>query len=1468
MDTTRQGTMAEECSAFFETIITVQDWQINAWAAGGGNTFFFAQHTFVPPYCRFNKAFARHYCPIGPMESARIQAVLEYSYAVVNYAVKKPVNQIVASGTLTGNTTTVTLPPGNYTVMYTTTDNVGLTGMTSFTVTVRDTVKPKAICKPVVIMNLDPGGVVDTLLPGVINNGSFDNCTPTPNLTYSVFPFEFNCKQAGSNLNVTLTVTDSSGNSAACTTIVGVFTIPPVPTYTPVCENGTLQLFANPPSSLPFLYQWSGQNGMFGSNQADPIVDTNAMAIHNGLYCVTITGGTGCTSSACVQVSLAILGTTPELESTNGVSFCPGQTINLTTDNYSGSSVKYWWAVDSVPALPAGPILLDTTMMPIFNINNPPPGNYVYYVKVFYNGCNTTYSNPLLVSMHPKPPAAVKDAQILICEGQSLMLQSTTPSTGGLTYFWTGPGSFTSNAPSPSVTDSADKAMHEGVYTLTTMQNGCVSDPVTVTVTINPKPSKPQLSGNLDVCAGQTATLVCNIASAFEWNWTSPSFQTFTTNQGNGGNMWQILNASAADTGYWRVIVVANGCPSDESDPILVRVQQYPVITASSNAPICQDSLLKLTANYASVDPITSWCWAVPVGDPICMVQNPIIPNGSSGIYQVIGATSFGCSATATVSVTIVAPPVIQSVTSDAPPCCNNNTLITFSADVMPTPNSYTWTGPGFANGTAQGANPMLGPTNQIGDCGPFNGQYTLVVKNAAGCPSLAANTNINIQAPPAQPVLEVNPPQPVCAGTNVLIKITNPNTEPGATYIWNRPAPFQDTTTSAASLSIPNAQAWQSGAYTVTAISGNGICQSGPSETITLTIHPIPATPSISSDSPVCEDETLSLTASTVPGTYNWIGPGFSSQEQNPHIPLMTPAKGGLYTLSVTKDGCTSPSASLTVEVVATPETPQIATPPEKICIDGPVSTFLNIQFQSPVNGMEYTWLDAATQIVLQGPSTVTSLFLGLPNILALGPGQHSFLVFATTPTPKACNSAFSNIVTVRFDTVPAGIIAFAGLDHPACIDSAILLTSTPSPLPGTVTGLWTQTGGLDTIIYDATTPNAYFFGVTDSVYTFQWSLSNGACTNFSSAEVTITAQMPEIANGGPDIYSCETTGIHLQAIQGVTTQGIWTQFSQQSNLGIDIDDSTFPNTTISGKIERGGLGYTFYWEIGNPGCGKSVDPVGVFVYNVDPDAGSNQFICNNNDCAQLEASAIAFFESGTWSSPDTTLKFTITTPNTATVCGLKPGNNIIYWTINNGVCGDRSRDTLEVYYEIFPTAVNDFVSVPFGDTAHVLVLANDILPTNYTVTVTIPPVNGRILDTLATGVYVYRPQSGYTGMDEMTYRICNTNCPDACSFATVKFAVGGIPECFIPSIITPNGDGFNDQLKIPEECTLGEGAANLEVTIFNQWGDLVFHAKPYLNDWEGTYNNENLPAGTYFYVVKLDENDKPRTGFLLIQR
>lgn len=54
----------------------------------------------------------------------------------------------------------------------------------------------------------------------------------------------------------------------------------------------------------------------------------------------------------------------------------------------------------------------------------------------------------------------------------------------------------------------------------------------------------------------------------------------------------------------------------------------------------------------------------------------------------------------------------------------------------------------------------------------------------------------------------------------------------------------------------------------------------------------------------------------------------------------------------------------------------------------------------------------------------------------------------------------------------------------------------------------------------------------------------------------------------------------------------------------------------------------------------------------------------------------------------------------------------------------------------------------------------------------------------------------------------------------------------------------------------------------IFNQWGDLVYEAAPYKNDWKGTYENKNLPDGTYFYIFQPDPDLPAQKGFVMIYR
>jgi gliding motility-associated-like protein len=74
------------------------------------------------------------------------------------------------------------------------------------------------------------------------------------------------------------------------------------------------------------------------------------------------------------------------------------------------------------------------------------------------------------------------------------------------------------------------------------------------------------------------------------------------------------------------------------------------------------------------------------------------------------------------------------------------------------------------------------------------------------------------------------------------------------------------------------------------------------------------------------------------------------------------------------------------------------------------------------------------------------------------------------------------------------------------------------------------------------------------------------------------------------------------------------------------------------------------------------------------------------------------------------------------------------------------------------------------------------------------------------------------------------------------------------VPNGITPNGDGLNDILIFSELANTPELYPEAELLIFNRWGDIVYQAKPYANDWNGNNaDGQPLPQGTYYYVLRL---------------
>ncbi|NRA10997.1 MAG: gliding motility-associated C-terminal domain-containing protein [Crocinitomicaceae bacterium] len=106
----------------------------------------------------------------------------------------------------------------------------------------------------------------------------------------------------------------------------------------------------------------------------------------------------------------------------------------------------------------------------------------------------------------------------------------------------------------------------------------------------------------------------------------------------------------------------------------------------------------------------------------------------------------------------------------------------------------------------------------------------------------------------------------------------------------------------------------------------------------------------------------------------------------------------------------------------------------------------------------------------------------------------------------------------------------------------------------------------------------------------------------------------------------------------------------------------------------------------------------------------------------------------------------------------------------------------------------------------------------------------------------------------------------PDGCIMTWTTVVI--IVDLIVPNGFSPNGDSFNDLFIIPELDTV---AGNL--VVWNRWGDIVFQANNYANNWNGTCQSarcigqgEDLPEGTYFYQV--DAKGVTKEGYVTLKR
>ena len=119
---------------------------------------------------------------------------------------------------------------------------------------------------------------------------------------------------------------------------------------------------------------------------------------------------------------------------------------------------------------------------------------------------------------------------------------------------------------------------------------------------------------------------------------------------------------------------------------------------------------------------------------------------------------------------------------------------------------------------------------------------------------------------------------------------------------------------------------------------------------------------------------------------------------------------------------------------------------------------------------------------------------------------------------------------------------------------------------------------------------------------------------------------------------------------------------------------------------------------------------------------------------------------------------------------------------------------------------------------------------------------------------------------IQKITVQVTDNGMSNLSAEAVISIEVNDViePTLECTNYISPNGDGYNDywEIQSPElysECS---------VTIYDGSGNVILEQTGYNNDWNGTYNGNDLPTGTYFFIIKCGDENTLYKGFITLVR
>ena len=611
--------------------------------------------------------------------------------------------------------------------------------------------------------------------------------------------------------------------------------------------------------SVGVSYTWSGPNGYSGTGAAPSI--TNAQPNQSGVY--NITGFQPGCGTASTTLSVTIGNDVSQISIGNNGPVCTGNTLQVSSTSFSG--VTYSWT---------GPNGFTSSNALDSIVNTTTNNSGLYSVQLISPGCpiatrtmNVTVNPPLILTSSSNSP---------VCQGGFVYMR-VSPSVG-VSYTWSGPNGYSGTGAAPSITNAQPN--QSGVYNITGFQPGCGTASTTLSVTIGTNVTRSLVaSSNSPICTGQTLRLSSTQYNNVSYSWSGPNgFSSGLMND-------TLANATNLSAGQYTVSVNSPGCPL-VFQTTNVGVNTVPVVSFTSNSPVCQGGTLQLST---ATIPGATYRWDGP-NNFSSTQQTPAFVNAQTnqtGVYTL--AVSIPSCGTISSQQTLTVGPNFAGVSyGTSSPVCIGQTL-RLSVTQRSGYSSYSWTGPnGYTGALAQDSvsSVVLGSagvyTVSITSPGCGTGTWT------TGAVSVTSVSNLNASGN-----------TPICQG-GILYLSSGLMT--GATYVWSGPQNFVSTIRTPA---LSNVAANQTGIYTLSVnVPGCGLVSSTTSITIGSNFTGLTA----STNSPVCAGGSLRISVNQLRQnhTYVWNGPvSYSSTRGQDTLSPVNLNMRGVYTLTITSPGC-----------------------------------------------------------------------------------------------------------------------------------------------------------------------------------------------------------------------------------------------------------------------------------------------------------------------------------------------------------------------------------------------------------------------------------------------------------------------------------------------------------------------------------------------------------------------------------